>query len=637
VRTFVSGVPEQAGTFIAGGILIIGEQSLTPQGLYLVGLMAAAACTYIIYQARRSYNGALIDALRAGRPQLFYSQEQPFGGFHQDAVAVQTALNSLRDPDPVIRRVAAEILGNLSLQESTNALVAGLHDEEAIVRASCLRALAQSRAASALLEITAALSDAEPDVRFEAVSALSALTTFPIGLTAQIAPLLDDESAKVSTRTAVALLHVNPGHDKAKKHLRRLAVLGDVEARGEAIMALGDWGDVEAFDFLRNELQERSLTASLRRNILISMKRIDPDKSLPYLIESLESKDLLLLESSAELLGSIGLPALHPVMTALQNEKQTEGALLALEGLPIPPAEPILDFARAAVTHAGEYDRLMRGVQYERAQTDGLKCEALDLLAESLHNKSDEYGIRALRAIGLLGDRESMDTAIENLKTHDPNQRANVMEALESISAKWRTILRPLMQLWEDERSGESTIDWDRLVQDKDEWIRDCAAFAKEYGGPEMDSITTLPLMDRILFFKRVPLFAALSPADLKQVASIADEQVFPDGEIIAQQGEPGDAMFVIISGEVRVLVDADGKEMEVARRKPGEYVGELAVINREPRIATMLASGDVRALCIDQKSFEGLIRERPEVSLVIIQVLTKRLKEAMEQSHLPR
>ncbi len=100
VRTFVSGVPEQAGTFIAGGILIIGEQSLTPQGLYLVGLFAAAACTYIIYRARRGYNGALIDTLRAGRPHLFYSQEQPFGGFHQDAVAVQTALNSLHELGP---------------------------------------------------------------------------------------------------------------------------------------------------------------------------------------------------------------------------------------------------------------------------------------------------------------------------------------------------------------------------------------------------------------------------------------------------------------------------------------------------------------------------------------------------------
>src|SRR5215216_1752130 len=117
VRAFMSGVPEQAGTFIAGGLLIISEQSLTPQQLYIVGLFAAACCTYIVFQARRGYNNALIDALRAGRPHLFYAQEQPFGGFHQDAVAVQTTLHGLLDSDPVIRRVSAEILGHLSLPE----------------------------------------------------------------------------------------------------------------------------------------------------------------------------------------------------------------------------------------------------------------------------------------------------------------------------------------------------------------------------------------------------------------------------------------------------------------------------------------------------------------------------------------
>ncbi|MEO8356569.1 MAG: MFS transporter, partial [Chloroflexota bacterium] len=126
VRAFISGVPEQAGTFIAGGVLIIGEQTLTPQGLYFIGLFAAVICTYVIYQARRGYNHALIEALRAGRPHLFYSDEQPFGGFHQDAAAIQTSLNGLRDPDPAIRRVSAEILGNLSLPESTHALVDGL-------------------------------------------------------------------------------------------------------------------------------------------------------------------------------------------------------------------------------------------------------------------------------------------------------------------------------------------------------------------------------------------------------------------------------------------------------------------------------------------------------------------------------
>ena len=55
-----------------------------------------------------------------------------------------------------------------------------------------------------------------------------------------------------------------------------------------------------------------------------------------------------------------------------------------------------------------------------------------------------------------------------------------------------------------------------------------------------------------------------------------------------------------------------DGKEIELARRTSGDYVGELSIIIREPRNATLIACGDVRALSIDQKTFEGLIRERP-------------------------
>ena len=147
-----------------------------------------------------------------------------------------------------------------------------------------------------------------------------------------------------------------------------------------------------------------------------------------------------------------------------------------------------------------------------------------------------------------------------------------------------------------------------------------------------MDAIATLSLMDRILFLKRVPLFANLSPTDLKQLAAIATEEVFPDGEVIAYQGEQGDAMFVIVSGEVRVCRDTDGREMEVARRRSGEYVGEMSIINRQPRIATLIASGDVRVLSIDQKMFEGLIRERPEASIFIIQELSKRLKELTDK-----
>lgn len=129
-------------------------------------------------------------------------------------------------------------------------------------------------------------------------------------------------------------------------------------------------------------------------------------------------------------------------------------------------------------------------------------------------------------------------------------------------------------------------------------------------------------------------MFAKLSPADLKQVAAIAQEESFADETVIAREGEMGDLMFIILSGEVRVISTNGRQEVELARRRIGECVGEMAIISREPRSATLVASGDVRALCIDQKSFEALLRDRPDVSMAVIQVLSDRLKEATKRLH---
>ena len=68
-----------------------------------------------------------------------------------------------------------------------------------------------------------------------------------------------------------------------------------------------------------------------------------------------------------------------------------------------------------------------------------------------------------------------------------------------------------------------------------------------------MQTLHTLSLMERILFLKRVPLFANLPPAELKQVAAIADEHLFVDGEVMAQQDEPGEELYVIVSGNVTI------------------------------------------------------------------------------------
>jgi HEAT repeat protein len=490
------------------------------------------------------------------------------------------------------------------------------------------------KASSALDRIVASLSDPEPDVRFEAVAALSALTVSPTDAVAHLAPMLDDVDSRVSTRAASTLLRLSSPFgrragdkgltEKAKSFLRQTAAMGELSDREHAIMAMGEWGDVEAFDFLVNELKDRGLPIRIRRIVLASLTRIDGAKSMPYLIDALTHSDVSIWETVAGLLGQIGQPAMEPVLIALRNPRQEEGALLALQKLPMAPEKPVEEYARAAVSRAVEYDALRRGVR------STVQNDALLLLAESLGRKSNEFGLRALRAIGLLGDRDAMDLAIENLGTRDSVQRANVIETLESINTHWRGIIKPLTRLWEDEAAPNGNVSWPRLLADEDAWIRDCALFAAhKLGEMNMENIATLSLMERILFFKRVPLFANLSPSDLKQVAAIAQEESFIDGDTIAQQGEAGDVMFIIVSGEVRVIISKDEKNVELARRKAGEYVGEMALISKEPRSAALIAAGNVHALCIDQKSFESLLRDRSDVSLAVIQVLCERLKQA--------
>lgn len=622
VRAFMGGVPEQAGVFIAGGILVIGEQTLDPRQLYIIGFIAGLLCAYLILKAWRGYNLALVDALRAGRPQIFFNEEQPFGGFRKDALAVQAALNGLNDSDPIVRHISFEIIGHLSLPESTSALTAGLSDVDPLVRLSALKALSRSKATSALPDIAASLSDPEADVRAQAITTLTVLSPNSPALTKLLTPLIADANSKVGINAALSLLRVNRMNEDAKAFLRHAAVLGNLETRLLAIEAMGEWGDKEAFVFLSNELQDIGLISAVRDTVLTSLAKIDEHDATPYLLDSLG--DVSSRETAARLLGNIGASVTDSVLKLLDDESSVEGALRTLEFLPIPPAKPILKFAQMAASRSGWYDALRRGINPE------IKNEALSLLVDSLHEKSHHHGILALRAIGLLSDREAMGLAVENLQLRDAGQQANVIEALETIGRKYKEVIQPLMRLWEDESAGDGGPDWQLYLNDPDEWIRDCAVFAMRHlGAGIMDAIETLSLMDRILFFRRVPLFADLTTVDLKQVAHLAEEEMYGDGEVIAHEGEMGDVMFIIVSGEVKVCSHTDGVEMEIARRKAGDYVGEMSIIGREPRMASLVAVSDVRILCIDQKSFESLIRERPDVSLAVMRVLGQRLKEA--------
>jgi CRP-like cAMP-binding protein len=144
-----------------------------------------------------------------------------------------------------------------------------------------------------------------------------------------------------------------------------------------------------------------------------------------------------------------------------------------------------------------------------------------------------------------------------------------------------------------------------------------------------MQTLATMSTLERILQLRKVPLFSDLPSADLKQVAAIASEHLYAEDEVIAVQGEAGQEIFIVVSGTISVRLHTDEMaEHEVARRGPGDYVGEMAVLSHMPRMASLIAAEAVRTLVVGQSQFEQILRERPETGLVVMRVLIDRLRQ---------
>ena len=106
----------------------------------------------------------------------------------------------------------------------------------------------------------------------------------------------------------------------------------------------------------------------------------------------------------------------------------------------------------------------------------------------------------------------------------------------------------------------------------------------------------------------------------------------YNDGEVIIKQGESGNCMYVIQSGEVEVIRDNNGKEVQLALRREGDFFGEMALFSREVRSATIRAHGDAKILTIDRKNLLKSIQKDPSLAFRIIETLSKRIRDLSEE-----
>jgi len=131
---------------------------------------------------------------------------------------------------------------------------------------------------------------------------------------------------------------------------------------------------------------------------------------------------------------------------------------------------------------------------------------------------------------------------------------------------------------------------------------------------------------------RRVPLFAELSEEDLSWVADGGEPVALAGGDVLAGEGEPGDALFVVVSGELEVVKRSRTTDVPIAVLGPGEIVGEMAIFEAQPRMASVRAVSPTRVVRIRRDVIVELLRTRPSATLSMLRTVMGRLRstEAM-------
>ena len=121
-----------------------------------------------------------------------------------------------------------------------------------------------------------------------------------------------------------------------------------------------------------------------------------------------------------------------------------------------------------------------------------------------------------------------------------------------------------------------------------------------------------------------------LTPAETDALEDMGEPGTYAPGQVIFEQGGTADCVLLVRGGRVRVTATAgDGEELLLAERGPGELLGELSGIDGQPRSASVTALEEVRGLVVPLRAFRGFLLEHPRVALSLLELISRRLREA--------
>ncbi|HEX8436849.1 cyclic nucleotide-binding domain-containing protein [Archangium sp.] len=655
LRGAVDGLLRKAGTVVAG-VLLIGAGRAADGGtmaMAVVGLCVVLGV--LLLRLRPAYVEALGEQVGA------HEEDDRLG--REDRRLLVEALGSSA-PDRVLSAVELMEQGGLPLRPHLSLLLRHTHErvqergvslalelgatetapllEELVTqgarrpRDSAVWALAKLAPERAEVLLPPLLQSQDVGLRCAAVGALIGTTWHAAALVSLGALAARGSQAPVSDRREVARLFgrlkdatfmpmLTPFLNDPDSTVRRVAVrsVGEGgyvklaprlltfltwrEERREARAALAELGD-EVTPLLESTLNDLSAPLPMRLQVPRVLRHIGTPAALHALLFSNVRDDARLhFRIGAELSRLRDEHPEHPVdedrvREALGRRRDTYRALV----------EPYRDLRTALGDHS--------------------------LLTRAVGDRLDQALELCFFLLGMLHPPHVMRRVHQHLAGHDPRRRAYAMELLETLTVEEdrALVLEQVESHHRDLPPGslgqlEAHLAW--LCRSEDVVLRACARYVAGRIGmdlpPPQEGDMSQATVQKLFLLEEVHVFSQSDVDDVAAVAAIAREARFRAGERVYREGDPGDALYVIIEGSV----DAISNGEHVLRMRAKETFGDVSLLDGAPRPTDIVAVEDTRVLVIDRRDFLDLLADRPELLTGFFRAVSQQLRAVIQSS----
>jgi len=473
---------------------------------------------------------------------------------------------------PKERAWAARVAGETGDPGSSVVLLSLLADPSPVVRRAALAAAGRARARALWPAVAAALGD-----RRLRGAAAAALVMGGPDVAEVVAPCLDGLAAGPVAREAARVLG-RVGGPRAQEALRARLDYPDQTVRLEILESLRLLGHAPASDseeaasirgYLERELGEAAWTLSVLRDL-------PPEPALAVLGAAL----------------------------ARELERSRQEILLLLSFVYDPVA---IQRAREGLAHASKEKRAYALEVLDVTVGPDVRERVLELL--------EDPGAKSTST--LEGDALPLEAIPTAERVREVARRPRAAVSAWTTACALQAAAHLGVGGW-DEVLREAAGDPSPLVRETAAWAR--ARLSGEVEGGGGGRMLTI---ERVICLKAVPMFAEVSEETLADVAELLGEVEYARGQVVFEKGADGDCLYIVISGRVRVY---DGPRT-IVELGPKEIFGELALLDPEPRLASVAAAVDTRLFRLDRESFAELMAGNIDVVRGVLHVLCERLR----------